>query len=416
MLKKLACRIGVVQGLGFCATLFSLLFVGCSTPDRVNMRAPEEGAEIQTPQEDAYGILSEDYLVDTVRVPFGDPLAVFLRDNGVQPSALAQLGLALDSVLSPRKFKAGKETLFYRNADSSVAWWVYRHAPTEYVKMDFRGDTVRASYDTLAIRRVRSFAHVRIESSLWNAMVAAGAKPNLALDLSDIFAWTVDFFGLGKGDEFFVVYDREYVDSTLIGTGTIWTARYVHGEDTVSAYRFMQDSVWTYWDKGGNSLRKAFLKAPLHFSRISSHFSYARRHPILKIVRPHTGVDYAAPMGTPVMALGDGVVIARAYQRGGGNYVKIRHNSVYTTAYLHLSKFGKGIKPGVRVQQGQVIGYVGMTGYATGPHLDFRVWKNGKPVNPLKIESPSVAPIKEENREAFLRAVEEQNRGLAEVE
>lgn len=381
------------------------------------MRAPagkEAGQERAVV--DAYGVPYEQYLVDTVRLPHGTALAVFLRENGVRSSVLVQLGAALDSVLPPRKFRAGKETLFYRNGDSSVAQWVYRHSPTEFVKMDFRGDTVRASYDTLRITRERSYAHVRIESSLWNAMRDAAARPDLALTLSDIFAWTVDFFSLEKGDEFYVVYDREFADSVAVGSGTIWTARYVHGGDTVNAYRFKQDSVWTYWDGAGNSLRKAFLKAPLHFSRISSHFSYARRHPILKVVRPHTGVDYAAPMGTPVMALGDGVVIARAYQRGGGNFVKIRHNSVYTTAYLHLSKFGKGIKPGVRVQQGQVIGYVGKTGYATGSHLDFRVWMNGKPVNPLKIESPSVEPIRRENRVAFEEVVVEQNRELSGME
>ena len=149
-------------------------------------------------------------------------------------------------------------------------------------------------------------------------------------------------------------------------------------------------------------MRKTFLKAPLQFKRVSSGFSYARKHPVTGVVRPHTGVDYAAPTGTPVVALGDGTVVSAGWTTGGGgNTVKIRHNSVYTTGYLHLSKFASGIKAGTHVRQGQVIGYVGMTGTATGPHLDFRVWKNGSPINPLTLESPPAEPLKEEFRAQF---------------
>ena len=150
-------------------------------------------------------------------------------------------------------------------------------------------------------------------------------------------------------------------------------------------------------------MKKAFLKAPLKYSRISSGFSYARKHPVTRKVRPHTGVDYAAPKGTPVMSIGDGVVTSRKYEGAGGNTVRIRHNSVYSTAYLHLSKFASNLKVGQRVRQGEVIGYVGSTGTSTGPHLDFRVWKNGTPINPLKMESPPAEPVKKENMAAFLQ-------------
>ena len=148
-------------------------------------------------------------------------------------------------------------------------------------------------------------------------------------------------------------------------------------------------------------MRKAFLKAPLQYSRVSSGFSYARKHPVTRKVQPHTGVDYAAPTGTPVMTIGDGVVTSVKYEGAGGNTVRIRHNSVYSTAYLHLSKYAKGLKAGQRVKQGEVIGYVGSTGRSTGPHLDFRVWKNGTPINPLTMDSPPAEPIKEENKPAF---------------
>ena len=167
-----------------------------------------------------------------------------------------------------------------------------------------------------------------------------------------------------------------------------------------------------YWNEKGESMRKAFLKAPLHYSRISSGFSYARRHPVTRRVQPHTGVDYAAPTGTPVMSIGDGVVISRKNEGAGGNVVRIRHNSVYTTAYLHLSRYASGLKAGQRVRQGDVIGYVGSTGRSTGPHLDFRVWKNGTPINPLKMESPPAVPLKEENMGQFI-AVYEKYRHMA---
>lgn len=167
------------------------------------------------------------------------------------------------------------------------------------------------------------------------------------------------------------------------------------------AHRFIQDESPNYWNEKGENLRKAFLKAPLKFSRISSGFTYSRRHPVTRIVRPHTGIDYAAPTGTPVMSIGDGVVIQKAYAGGGGNTVKIRHNSTYSSAYLHLSRYASGIKVGKRVRQGEVIGYVGSTGLSTGPHLDFRIWQNGKPINPLKMDAPPADPIKRENMEAF---------------
>ena len=160
-------------------------------------------------------------------------------------------------------------------------------------------------------------------------------------------------------------------------------------------------------------MRKAFLRAPLSYTRISSGFTYSRRHPITRKVRPHTGIDYAAPVGTEVMSIGDGVVVYKGYKRAEGNMVKIKHNSVYTSAYLHLSRYGKGLNVGDRVRQGQVIGYVGSTGYSTGPHLDFRIWKNGTPINPLKMESPPAEPLAEADMPAFKESMGESERAAA---
>lgn len=350
-----------------------------------------------------YGFIDSGHIVDTLYIPANSTLSAILSGRGISNSHIAQLHNAMDSILPPRRIRSGQLSFFYLNRDSCPDYWIYRHSPTQFLCLNFTADTLTASLIELPVEKTQRCVHVTIESSLWNAMVAAQVSPQLALNLSDIYAWTVDFFGLATGDEFYALFDELSVDSTPIGIGQIHIARYVHGADTIRAYGYTQDSVFSYWDREGNSLRKAFLKAPLRFSRISSGFTYARKHPILKVVRPHTGIDYAAPAGTPVMALGDGTVIAKGYQNGGGNFVKIRHNSVYTTGYLHLSRFGKGIANGVRVQQGQTIGYVGSTGISTGPHLDFRVWKNGHPANPLNIESPSVEPIDSALRPDFLR-------------
>ena len=251
------------------------------------------------------------------------------------------------------------------------------------------------------------YADVTINSSLWVDMTEAGVSPNLILSLSDIYAWTVDFFGLQKGDRFRVLYDEKMCDGEVIAVDTVRYAIFSHnGADLPSIMYNQKDGGNIYWNEKGESMRKAFLKAPLKFSRISSGFSYARKHPVTRKVQPHTGVDYAAPTGTPVMTIGDGVVTSVKYEGAGGNTVRIRHNSVYSTAYLHLSKYAKGLKAGQRVRQGEVIGYVGSTGRSTGPHLDFRVWKNGSPINPLKMDSPPAEPLKGEHMSAFEVAAE----------
>ena len=250
----------------------------------------------------------------------------------------------------------------------------------------------------------RRYADVTISNSLWVDMVDAGVSPNLILSLSDIYAWTVDFFGLQKGDRFRVLYDEKMCDGEVLSVDTVRYAVFTHnGSDLPSVMYDQKDGGNIYWNEKGESMRKAFLKAPLEFSRFSSGFSYARRHPVTKKVRPHTGVDYAAPVGTPVLSIGDGVVTSVKHEGAGGKTVRIRHNSVYSTAYLHLSKYGKGIAPGKRVRQGEVIGYVGSTGRSTGPHLDFRVWKNGSPINPLKMDSPPAEPLKEAHKAEFER-------------
>jgi murein DD-endopeptidase MepM/ murein hydrolase activator NlpD len=277
---------------------------------------------------------------------------------------------------------------------------VYESSAKEYVVFDLVTDQVTRGVKPSEWRDQQVAG--RVESSLWNAMVDSEASPQLAVMLSHIFGWTIDFFGIQKGDEFRIIYGQEYVDDQPLNSFSIKVASFRASDSTYYAIPFVQDGEELYYNEKGNSLEGAFLKAPLDYYRISSRFTGSRYHPVLKRYRAHHGVDYAAPTGTPVYAIGSGKVIDKGFQaNGGGNYVKIRHNSTYTTTYMHLSRFAKGLKVGDMVAQKEVIGYVGSTGLSTGPHLDFRVYENGKPVNPLTIKSQPKKPISEENRQAF---------------
>jgi len=244
-----------------------------------------------------------------------------------------------------------------------------------------------------------------INGSLWLTMIENNDDPNLAIELSEIYAWTIDFFGLYPNDSYKIIYEKMYADTQFVGIGNIIATSFNHLNTDHSAFYFEKDSVGDYFDEEGGSLRRAFLKAPLRFSRISSRFSYNRKHPILKIRRPHLGIDYVAAIGTPVHAVGDGIVISAGRKGQAGRTVTIKHNGTYSTQYLHLSRYGTGIRSGVRVMQGQIIGYVGSSGLSTGPHLDFRFYRNGKAIDPLKVKSPPVSPVNHDNMEQFLESM-----------
>ncbi|MCM1177505.1 MAG: peptidoglycan DD-metalloendopeptidase family protein [Bacteroides sp.] len=319
------------------------------------------------------------------------------------------LAQASDSVFNVRKLRAGNAWSAYYSVTRENEEMQEKRLEYVVYGMDRVTDVVfkcvepyRVWISEKPVETGRYTADVTINSSLWNDMRDAGVSPLLILQLSDIYAWTVDFFGLQKGDRFKVIYDMALCEGEAVAVDTVRYAVFEHAGTEYPAIMFNQgDGGNIYWNGNGESLRKAFLKAPLRYSRISSGFSYSRKHPVTRKVQPHTGIDYAAPAGTPVMTIGDGTVTSIGYEGAGGNVVRIRHNSVYSTAYLHLSKFASGLKVGQRVAQGDVIGYVGATGRCTGPHLDFRVWKNGSPVNPLKMESPPAEPLRTENKAAF---------------
>lgn len=341
----------------------------------------------------------------------GQFFSTILNSLGLGASEAYALTNACDSVFDVRSLRVGNNYRAYYTLGESpehrgeLRYFVYDRDRMSCVVFDCEAPYGAWVYEK-PITYVDRYADVTINSSLWNDMIAADASPLLIVTLSDIYAWTIDFFGLQKGDQFKVLYQEKMCDGEVIAVDTVRYAVFSHGDQDFPAILFDQkDGGNLWWNEKGESMRKAFLKAPLQYSRISSGFSYARKHPITRKVQPHTGVDYAAPTGTPVMSIGDGVVVEKAYKGAGGNTVKIKHNSVYTTAYLHLSKYASGLKVGQRVKQGEVIGYVGSTGRSTGPHLDFRVWKNGTPINPLTMDSPPAEPIKEENKPAFEEAI-----------
>ena len=390
--------------LGLCVLLLS----ACGKPAAGEQEYIDE--EI-VPIRYEYGLAIDSFRVDTGYVSNGETLGGILNRLGATRQQINQVGTLAREEFDVRQIRAGKQFLALYATDSAqnevLQYWVYL-PDARTAKVLHLTDSLHVEHIRKPIRIVPRKAEVVIESSLWNAMAGNDLPVELALELSEIYAWTIDFFGLQQGDSIRVFYDEQYVDSVRWGIGRIYAANFYHGKCWQEAYWFdIADYQATdtrcrgYFDAEGNSLRKAFLKAPLNYKRISSKFTYARKHPVYKVVRPHTGVDYAAPAGTPVVAIGDGVVIEKGYKGGGGNSVKIRHNSTYTTAYLHLSKYGKDIAVGKRVNQGQVIGYVGSTGASTGPHLDFRVWKGGTPIDPLKMVSPPVEPVPATLRPTF---------------
>jgi murein DD-endopeptidase MepM/ murein hydrolase activator NlpD len=316
-----------------------------------------------------------------------------LFSQWMTPAELAEIAEACKGVYSLRRLRPGQPYCMTVQGDR-LSEFDYETDSEQRLVVQLDGEGAAARLEPIAYDIKPVVVQGRIDTSLIEAMLDAGEDVALALDLADIFAWDVDFCrDLRPGDSFTCLASKRYRNGILMGYGPILSARFINQGESFEAFRYPDEKGnLSYFDAEGKSLRKVFLKAPLSFRRISSGFSYHRLHPILKIYRPHTGIDYAASTGTPVWSVGDGVVVKRGRSKSAGNYVRVRHNSVYTTQYCHFSRFA-GLKRGDRVRQGQVIGYVGMTGYATGPHLDFRMYYRGKPINPRTVKSPSCKPV-----------------------
>ena len=370
-----------------------LLITGCGIQTGDNP-ASEETVETPVPLIE-YGIAVDSLKVFRDVVGRNEFLADILLRYGVDYNTIDYIARHTKDTFDVRKIRRGNNYTVICTDDSTqrALYFAYEISASSYVLYRLF-DTISAIRGEKAITSVTEAVNGSIQSSLWNSLVDQQADANLANELSEIYAWTIDFFGLQKGDAYTVIFDKKYVEDIYLGLGRVYAAKFYHGGKDQYAFYFEQNGEGDYFDEEGNSLPRTFLKAPLRYTRISSGFSNSRLHPVLKIRRPHHGVDYAAPAGTPVYTVGDGVIIDRGYQkRGGGNYIKIKHNGTYSTTYMHLKGFAKGMNVGKRVSQGDLIGYVGSTGLATGPHLDFRFYRNGKAVNPLKVESPPSKPV-----------------------
>lgn len=362
-----------------------------------------------------YGIVTDSFKIERQEVKSGDNLGGILTRLGVEQRIVGNLTNYTDGVFDIRKLRSGNSytAMMSNTKDSRLMYFIYAINDTSYVVFDFR-DSLHVHIGAKDVVRSLKSASGEITSSLWVAMQKSGVDPNMAVALANIYQWSIDFYAIQKGDAFKVIYEELSVDGKQISIGEIHSAVFLHNGKEYYAHRFGQNNITDYFDNQGQNLRKEFLKAPLKFSRISSKFSNSRLHPVLRIRRPHHGVDYAAPKGTPVHTIGNGTVTKAAYSGGAGKMVTVRHSNGYVTSYLHLSGFGPGVRPGASVSQGQVIGYVGSTGLSTGPHLDFRVYKNNVAIDPLKIESPPALPVNQKYRASFdsLRVMYEQNLNL----
>lgn len=404
-------------------TLTALL---CACGDQRPQQPSEPTESLQTERNDSIATKAEKadslYQIPTKekeivfgKIPNNKTLSEILVPNGISQAVINQMAEKSKPIFDVRKIRSGcKYALFIDTLGGkrTVEHFVYEMDALQYIDFSL-GDSIAVERREKAKQLKERLVKGEITSSLWNAVTSQNVPFLLAYELSNIYAWNIDFFGLQKGDKFKVRYTEVWVDSTFIRIDTIKCAVFNHCGSDFLAVPFKQGNRTDYFDYEGQNLRKAFLKAPLKYSRISSHFSNSRMHPVLKICRPHHGVDYAAPVGTPVMSIGDGRIIDRSFHSGGGNTIKVQHNSTYTSVYMHLSKFASGVKVGSIVKQGDVIGYVGSTGLSTGPHLDFRVYKDKTPINPLKMESPSVEPICADSMASFIVARE---RALKELE
>jgi murein DD-endopeptidase MepM/ murein hydrolase activator NlpD len=300
----------------------------------------------------------------------------------------------------------GQRYRVYKNGDGEATGFVWHRSATDFTTITW-DDGISIENGEIPIRTEIAAVSGTIEHSLANTISRKRVSQRLVVELANIYAWTVDFYSLRRGDNFKAVYENRYVKDEYVGIGTIKVAEFEHRGTVRRAYFFDNGQQSGYFDEEGNSMRRQMMRVPFEYNpRISSGFSHNRMHPILNQRRPHYGTDYAAPTGTPILAAGDGVVTEAQYRGGNGNIVQIRHNSVYRTAYLHMSRFASGIRPGVSVKQGQVIGYVGQTGLATGPHLCYRLYKNNTPINSVTYDFPPSEGLSNEFMDEYLAEVE----------
>jgi murein DD-endopeptidase MepM/ murein hydrolase activator NlpD len=350
-----------------------------------------------------YGMtLNENHLVIEDKIKRNERLGDILEQYNVPASIIHQISTISRKIFDPRKIAANKKYTLICDQDSLMRAraMVYEPNAIEYVVFKF-GDSLSVDIMKRDVITVEKTVTGVISSTLSASIEEMGVSNDLTNRFVDIFGWQVDFQRLQKGDKFKLIYHENQVDGMSIGISQIEAIYFEHFGHAYWAFPFDQGDGVDYFDEQGKSMRKAFLKYPIEFTRISSRYNLNRFHPVQKRYKAHLGTDFAAPTGTPIRSVGDGVVLEAQYKGGNGNYVKIRHNATYTTQYLHMSRIASGVRSGMRIRQGETIGYVGSTGLASGPHLCYRFWKNGRQVDALRAELPPSEPVKKAHKESF---------------
>lgn len=393
-----------------CLIAISFCLLNCGGGEMSNELAdnPDQLDTIVKVPDSLYGFPVDNYKIVGDQVKKNQFFSQILTQYGISYSIIDQMARKGKEVFDVRKLRAGKNYTVFESPDSleKALIVVYEINKVEYVVYDLR--------DSLNIYRAKKPVHVEtktasgiINSSLYLTLEHQGYNPELAITLSEVYAWAIDFYHIQKGDQFKVIYEETMVDGESVGIKRIKAAYFEHFRKPYYAIQYTQDGNKGYYDQDNRGLKRQFLKAPVKFSRISSRYTMRRFHPVQKRNKPHLGTDYAAAKGTPIYSTANGVITHARFSKYNGNYVKVKHNSVYTTQYLHMSKIKKGIRPGVRVNQGDVIGFVGSTGLATGPHVCYRFWKNGKQVDPYRQKMPKSEPIKKANLESYKKIKKE---------
>jgi hypothetical protein len=358
------------------------------------------------------GLRSE---VDTLSA--GTSLYASLLQKNISLDQITSLLQELGKVIDLKKTLPGESYELITDAEGSIRSLRYFKAPGEVLVVEPAEEGLTVFQENVPLTKIVRKIEGEITVSLYDAVCASGGDAELAMLLSDIFAWDVDFFTDPRsGDHFSLVVEQYMRGEHKRGYGAILVARYQGKEVSKEAYLFrLENGSSGYFDGEGKSLRRAFLRSPLNYRRISSFFTNSRFHPILKRYRPHHGIDYSAKYGTPVVTIGDGVVQYAGWKGGYGRFVSVRHNSTYASTYGHLSRFGQGIVRGARVKQGQVIAYVGSSGLSTGPHLDFRITCNGSFINPLKLSVPTLDPVPQGQMATFKKHAQQLAKALDSV-
>tara|TARA_B100000287_G_scaffold410409_1_gene438782 strand:- start:546 stop:1808 length:1263 start_codon:yes stop_codon:yes gene_type:complete len=369
-----------------------------------------EETKVIIPPKIKFGFNLNDYSVKTRKIKKGDTFGQILEENGIDYPEVHNILQKIKKQVNVRKLKRGAQytILFTKDTLPIAKTFIYHPDIESYTVVNLR-DSIYGEKILKPVKIIKQEASGNIENSLYESMINNGLNEELTYLLSDIYAWTIDFFRLQKGDSFKIIYTEKFVDDSIsIGIEKIDAALFNHSGKDYYAFAFKRDSlngIIDYFDTNAKNLRRAFLKAPVKFSRVSSRYNLRRRIPYYgNKIRPHRGTDFAASVGTPILATADGIVIKSKYSKANGNYVTIKHNNTYTTQYLHMKK--RMVKKGKKVRQGEVIGLVGMTGYTSGPHVCYRFWKNGRQVDPFRQKLPEAKPISENLKNKYLAEIE----------